>query len=168
VGRREEIIPLGGATDWDADYHDPSWDPIPVGDELWVYYRSVNRRPGESNPNVGHAIGLATFRLDGFVSLNGGETPGTVLTRPLMFTGASLYVNASVADDGWVKAGVVSADGSSGEPCTLDESVPLAEDTTRGRMVWREASELRSLSEGEHIRLVFELRNAKLFSFWLE
>ena len=34
VGARDEIVPLGSESEWDPDYHDPSGDPILVGNEL--------------------------------------------------------------------------------------------------------------------------------------
>ena len=47
VGNREEIIGLGGDSDWNADYHDPFWEPVIVGDEIWIYYRSGRLRGPE-------------------------------------------------------------------------------------------------------------------------
>ena len=41
VGEREQFIPLGGANDWDPHYQDPCTAPIRVGNELWIYYRSM-------------------------------------------------------------------------------------------------------------------------------
>jgi len=52
------------------------------------------------NPKVGHAIGLATLRRDGFTSLDAHKQPGTVITRPLTMPGNSLFVNAEVAKEG--------------------------------------------------------------------
>jgi len=167
VGNREEFIPLGERDDWDADYHDPTWDPIPVGEELWIYYRSVNRQPTESTPRVGHAVGLATLRRDGFASLNAQDTPGTVVTRPLTFPGTSLFVNAEVGEGGWVKAAVLSPAREAIDRCNLDQSVPLVEGTTRGPLQW-DGRDSVQMGELEHVRLQFELKNAKLYSFWLE
>jgi len=168
AGRREEFIPLGPADAWDADYHDPCWDPIPVGDELRIYYRSVNRHPGDENPKLGHAVGLATLRRDGFASLNAGETPGAVVTRPLAFAGTRLFVNAEVAEGGWVKAGVLSRGGEPVQGYGLDASLPVTEGGTAARIAWREVQRLATLGDGEHVRLAFGMQNAKLYSFWIE
>jgi hypothetical protein len=167
VGKREEFIPLGKPGEWDADYHDPSWDPIPMGDELWIYYRSSNRDPGPKNPGVGHAIGLATLRRDGFVSLNAGEQVGQVMTRPLTVPGVSLFINAEVAEGGRIKAAVLSDDRKPIATYQLEESVPLTKGSTRARMAWRAATEL-NLPTHDHIRLLFQLDRAKLYSFWIE
>ncbi|OHB75057.1 MAG: hypothetical protein A2W31_04765 [Planctomycetes bacterium RBG_16_64_10] len=167
VGNREEFLPLGPRDAWDADYHDPCWDPILVDDQLWIYYRSVNRDPSDQNPQVGHVIGLATLRRDGFVSLNGGDTPGTVVTRPLTYSGRALFVNAEVADGGSINAAVLSAASGPLEPFSLEASAPLTEDSLRGRMTWRTERQLPEPDDG-HIRLKFRLQNAKLYAFWIE
>ncbi len=167
VGKREEFIPLGPRDAWDADYHDPCWDPILVDDELWIYYRSVNRDPSDKNPKVGHVIGLAKLRRDGFVSLNGDDPPGWVVTRPLTFSGHSLFVNAEVADGGSIKVAVLSAASEPLGPYALEDSKPLAKGTLQGRMTWQAAQELPELKDS-HVRLKFQLKNAKLYSFWIE
>ena len=167
AGGREEFIPLGEATAWDADYHDPCWDPLLVDDELWIYYRSVNRHPGDENPGVGHAIGLATLRRDGFVSLNAGETVGTIVTRPLSFSGTRLFINAEVAQDGWVKAEVRQPGGEPLQGYTLDKSVPIRKDLIRAQLAWMDVQDL-PLSADPHLQLTFEVKNAKLYAFWVE
>jgi hypothetical protein len=52
-------------------------------------------------------------------------------------------------------------------PYTLDDSIALAKGTTRGRMAWRSADTLRSPGD-RHVRLLFQLKNAKLYSFCVE
>jgi len=168
AGKREAVIALGGDSDWDADYHDPSWDPILVDDELWIYYRSVSRRGGDQNPKVGHAIGLATLRRDGFASLNAGNEEGTVVTRPLNFNGNALFVNAEVGEGGWVKAGLLSRDGEPVASCSLAACQPVTADTTAGRLAWAGAHGMPSLGKDEHVRIEFTLKNAKLYAFWVE
>jgi len=44
-------------------------------------------------------------------------------------------------------------------------------DTLRGRIAWCQASQLPADSGGsieKHYRLLFELKNARLYSFWIE
>jgi hypothetical protein len=112
-------------------------------------------------------VGLAQLRRDGFASLNAGETPGRVMTRPLARAGKSLFLNAAVEEGGWVKAAVVSRDSEPIDGYTLDDAIPLARDTTRGRMDWKSNEEI-DLPDHEHLRIVFQLKNARLYSFWIE
>ncbi len=163
VGRREEFLPLGDRTAWDADYHDPSWDPILVGEELWIYYRSLNRQPPPGKTNVGHAIGLATLRRDGFVSLNADEQPGTLRTRPMALPGGQLHVNADLRG-GSLRVAVLD---QAGQPVKgFEASEPVSMDATKVVVSWGNA-DLDRL-RGQTVRLQFTLQKGKLFSFWME
>ncbi|MBN2292204.1 MAG: hypothetical protein JXM70_07250 [Pirellulales bacterium] len=167
---RPPFIPLGKPDSWEPDYSGVAFTaPILVGEELYFYYFGSrhftrDRIPVESFQPY---VGLAKLRRDGFASLNAGDTPGRVITRPLQFQGNTLYVNSDVADNGWIKGAVLSRDSKPIDGCTIDESTPLTKDTTRGRMTWKSKSEL-TLPGEKHFRIQFELKNAKLYSFWIE
>jgi hypothetical protein len=164
VGTREEILPLGTEAEWDTDYHAPCWDPIPVGDELWIYYRSGRMRHDEHRQM---AIGLARIRQDGFVSLDAGADAGLVVTRPMTFKGTRLYVNAKVAEGGTVQVALLSAGREPLADYTLDDSMPFTENSTHAPVRWQERDEIHC-PEGGHVRLQFRLRNAMLYSFLIE
>jgi len=53
----------------------------------------------EDGRRVQRAIGLATLRRDGFVSLRSGNTRGTLVTRVLRNSGSRLEVNADIQGD---------------------------------------------------------------------
>lgn len=166
--QRKPLIPLGPDDSWEADYLGPTKiGPVAVGNELWFYYFGARNANREDVENWSFAIGLAKLRRDGFASLNAGQTPGQIITRPTTFKGKKLFVNADVEKDGWVKAAVQTRDLNSIESYTLDDSVALTEETTKGRMIWKLKKELIPPGD-EHMRLVFQLKNAKLYSFWIE
>ena len=81
--------------------------------------------------------------------------------------GKKLFVNADVEKGGWVKAAVLSVDSNSIDSYTLDDSIALSKDTTKGQMTWKSKKKLVPPGDG-HLRLVFQLKNAKLYSFWIE
>jgi len=166
VARREDFLPLGKPGAWDADYHDPSWDLVEVGDELWIYYRSQNRNPA-ATAGVGNAIGVARLQRDRFVSMNAKSEAGTLVTRPLTFPGRSLFVNADVGKGGYLKAALLSESSEPFDTHTIDKSLPVSSDTLRGKLAWKGAATIPSTGEG-HVRLKFEMKNAKLYSFWIE
>lgn len=167
-GQRQPFIALGGPDSWEADYSGPTKvGPVLVGDELWLYYFGSRNVKRDNSKQWLFNIGLTKLRRDGFASLNAGQTPGRLITRPLTFKGKSLFVNADVADDGWVKAAVLSIDSEPVQSYTLDDSIALAKDTTKGKMNWKSKKEIIQPGDG-HIRLVFQLKNAKLYSFWIE
>ena len=107
------------------------------------------------------------MRRDGFVSLNAGSETGTIMTRPMTFTGTKLFVNADVQEGGWIKAAVLTRDMDPVESYGLEDSISLTQDTVNGRMTWQSAQELVPPGD-EHLRIVFELKDAKLYSFWIE
>ena len=164
VGKREEIIPLGSEDEWDTDYHDPFWGPVPVGDELWIYYRSGKIR---LNARRRYDMGLAKIRRDGFVSLDAGEQPGIVLTRPLSFQGTKLFVNAEVADGGHIKAAVVTRHQEPIAKYATADSTAITKGGVRLPVAWKDSAEIK-IPPGGHVRLSFELKKAKLYSFWIE
>ena len=168
--RREAFIPLGNADSWEADYSGTSHTaPVRVGEELFFYYFG-SRNPERNKDPEGRwprYLGLAKLRRDGFASLNAGETPGRVLTRPLTFGGQSLFLNVDVVDGGWIKAAVLSHDSQPVGGYSLDESIPLTKNTTRGRMAWKSKEQLAPPGD-DHLRIQFQLKKAKLYSFWIE
>ena len=165
---RGPFIPLGDADGWEPDYSDPAHNgPLLVDDELWFYYRGSRNNERDHTDRYTMRFGLAKLRRDGFVSLNGGNDPGQVITRPLTAEGRSLFVNAEVQKDGWVKAAVLSDKSQPKSPYTLDDSNPVTTNTTRGRLTWKQVEELE-FPKDDHVRLLFQMKNAKLYAFWLE
>ena len=170
VGKREEFLALGEPQQWDPHYHDPS-APMRIGDDLWIYYRSVPlcapRDDPKSKARKLHRIGLAKIKRDRFVSLDAGDAPGRVVTRPLTFEGTSLYVNARVAPGGSLKAELRDAAGKPLSQYALGRCKAVTGDTLKARVAW-EGSQAIQRPAGEPLRVAFELKNAQVFAFWLE
>jgi hypothetical protein len=167
---REAFIPLGDADSWEADYSGTAHTaPVRVGEELFFYYFGSRNPERNKDPQRRWPafLGLAKLRRDGFASLNAGQQPGQILTRPLAFQGKSLLVNADIADGGWIKAAVLSRDSRPMSGYGLDDAVALTKDTTKGRMGWNSGRGLDP-PDDDHLRILFELKNAKLYSFWIE
>jgi len=169
---RQPFVPLGEAGSWEADYHVSAYTaPVLRNDELYFYYSST-RNPARNKERPGapwppQQIGLAKLRRDGFASLNASDTPGQVLTRPLTFTGKSLFVNADVSGEGWIKAAVLTRDSKPIAGYGLNDVVPLAKGTIQGRITWK-SKELLNPPGDDHLRILFKLKRAKLYSFWIE
>jgi hypothetical protein len=165
---RQPFIPLGDADSWEPDYSDGVMNgPLLVGDELWFYYRGSRSNERDKTDYYTMSVGLARLRRDGFVSLDAGEKPGRLVTRPLTFAGKSLFVNVEVAERGWIKAAVLSRDSEPVAGYAMDDAVALTKGTTRGRMAWKTKPNLDPPGD-DHVRIVFQLENAKLYSFWIE
>jgi hypothetical protein len=124
-------------------------------------------RSGEGGIAKNREDWLATLRRDGFVSLDADDKPGRIVTRPLTFESGQLHVNALVGDGGYLRAEVQDADGKILPSFAMEKSVKLTGDVPQGAVDWQDENMLRC-PEGESLRVVFELRNAKLFLFWIE
>ncbi|MCA9448259.1 MAG: hypothetical protein KC931_14160, partial [Candidatus Omnitrophica bacterium] len=72
----------------------PPSAPVMHGDEMWFYYTGIKYRsmPKDPDPTSG-AVCLATLRRDGFLSLDAGDGPGSLITKPFTTTGRTIHVN---------------------------------------------------------------------------
>ncbi len=123
--------------------------------------------PGSKAPEDAGAICLSKLRLDGFVSLDAGPTDATVLTKPLQWHGAKLWINAD-ACGGEVRVEIVDAGGRLlDKKYSKDEAIPIDNDGVRLPVRWKSGANLQAL-EDRKVRLRFHLRNAKLYAFWTE
>ena len=131
------------------------------GDELWFYYTGGKYRctPERAEPDRS-AICLAVLRRDGFVSLDAGESEGSILTEPFVLTGTKLFANVD-ALKGELRAEVLDRDAK-----VLATSDPVNGDLPRSEVAWKQG-DVAALS-GQIIALRFWLRNASLYSYWLE
>jgi hypothetical protein len=155
------------------------------GGEIWCYYNALRlagtiaqykeydraRALFELNAKReafedGGALSLAKLRPDGFVSIDGGEC-GQILTKPFELKGEDVYINAN-ADWGEIYAEIV--DGETRKPhdgfwVPGEEPDPFTGDSTKAKIMWKHPHDL--VFE-KPVRLRFYLRQARLFSFWIE
>jgi len=185
---RLRILPEPKKPTFDMDYPSLATGiPIRMGNELWFYYtdrRHVSSPGGRTGPKPHgyYRLLLATLRVDGFASVNAGDRPGTLVTRPLTFNGTKLFVNAEVGEGGYVKAALREAHptmktfvprdqrapwGEMIDPYTPANCKPVTGNVFAGRITWRGRDSLQRIPKTSP-RLVFELKNAKLYSFWIE
>lgn len=171
VGDRAHFIPISemGPGVLDTGQIMASSHPIRRGDELWFYYSGIDVRHRPNVPRVideyQGAIYLAKLRLDGFVSLQAGDRGGLVATRPVVIAGTKLMVNGAAG--GEIRAEVIPADGRVALPGWEAENCePITGDQLRGELRWRGKS-LTELADRK-VRVRFLLRNADLYSFWIE
>ena len=161
---RQVFLPLGTEDDWDADYNICS-NPffVDMGDQLWIYYTG-SRNPARGYQEWQHRIGLAVLERDRFVSVDGAENEGVIVTRPLELAGRQLHLNAD-ADRGRVRVAALDEEGGALPGLGLDECVPMVENRLDAPVVWKDG---KGLGERKRVRLKFELRRAALFSFWVD
>ena len=117
--------------------------------------------------DVGFSCGLATVKRDRFASINAGEQVGTVITRPLDFKNGALHLNAQIAKGGEINVAVLTRDAQPIAPWTIESCSALHGDSIDMPVSWRDESKLTELNDSS-VRLQFDLRSAKLFSFWID
>ncbi len=150
----------------------PSY-PLERGDELWFYYTGLKYRgtftyvgkyPDGRNVLIPGleadtgAICLAVLRRDGFVSLDAGETEGTLLTKSFALPAGKLWVNLD-APEGDLRVEVLDAEGK-----VRGVSGRLKGDLKQAEVSWQ-SGDISGLS-GQSVSLRFRVRQARFYSYW--
>ena len=170
----QPFIPTGLPGAWDFGNNDTTaTPPIREGDELRFYYSGRSHTHNDGFPE-GDAkpfrhrgsIGLATLRVDGFVSADADPAGGWLLTRPLQLRGTELLVNAD-ALGGALRVEILDEHLNPIEPFTLANAHPITTDAVQIPCTWRGGEDLSALG-GRTIHLKFHLTHASLYAFWTE
>jgi len=98
-----------------------------------------------------------SFRVDGFVSVSAGEKGGTVVTKPLIFSGSNLYLNYAAGAAGSVAVRLQEI----GSEKSLQAR--LTGDEIAARVDWSSKENLDRFV-GRPVVLTFALKNASLYS----
>jgi dienelactone hydrolase len=137
--------------------------PLAMGNEMWIYYAEAN----SSHPSKAGAksqIRAATWRTDGFVSLDANdETEATLVTPAMKFEGSSLRLNAACDPGGSVRVAIINGDA---EVKGFDDAScdAFPGDDVAHVMSWHGKSDLSKLA-GKPVRLRISLSKARLYSF---
>ncbi len=114
---------------------------------------------------VGTAVRRSTLRLDGFVSAHAPLAGGELVTRPVVFEGGNLTINAETSGAGGIQVELQGPDGRPLEGYALAECPPILGDSVRHVVRWEgPGGDLRPLA-GRPVRLRFVLRDADLYAF---
>ncbi|MGD9497069.1 MAG: hypothetical protein AB7Y46_12300 [Armatimonadota bacterium] len=157
---RNAIIELGPEGSWDAGMILTVQAPVILDEEVRVYYSGWEG--GHEETGWGAAMGLASMRRDGFVSMDAGERWASLLTTP-MACGRSLLVNADCSG-GELRAALVGGDGKPLPGCAATRCAPLRLDSLRHHLRWPGVE----LPVGEAVRVRVTARQTQLFSLWFE
>lgn len=174
---RRAFIPVSERVgDWNwANVQSAGGVCLVVGDRLHFYVSGRRGVPGTSDPGV-CSTGLATLRRDGFASLAEPDprspvrrvwsTPQapSVTTRPVRFSGGSLFVNAD-ARGGEIRVEVLDEGGRTIEPFSPSTCQPVSADGTRQPVTWKRGR-LAQLA-GHAVRFRFYVTRARLYAFWV-
>jgi hypothetical protein len=134
--------------------------PVFLEDEVRLYYG------GSDWLHYGWRNGslcLATMRPDGFAGYesidNSDDITASVKTRPVKVVAESLCLTADVEPSGYVKVTIFDEGGKQ-----LAQSKPITTTSTDSIVKWNDGFSLKEM-KGKKIRLKFELKKSKIFSF---
>jgi len=179
---REAFLPVSEhAGDWNwANVQSAGGCCLIVGDLLHFYVSGRQGVVSTNDPGV-CSTGLATLRRDGFVSMDhpgpprrvervtasGAHAlpPGTLITRPVRFSGRHLFVNLA-APAGELRVEVLDVDGNTIAPYTSATCIPVHGDSTSAHVAWTGAADLAALSN-RTVRFKFTVVNGSLYAFWV-
>ncbi len=149
--------PVMGDYDWGCIF---AAKPIVSKDEILIYYGANDGRFMAWRNGY---FALARLRPDGFAGYEqiagGSNKTGALTTKAVSVVGNSLCVSADVAPSGYVKVAILDKENKE-----LAEGKLIAKTVTDAEVRWKEGFSLEKL-KGNGIRLRFELRDAKLYSF---
>ena len=149
--------PVMGDCDWGCIF---AAKPIVREGEILIYYGANDGRFMAWRNGF---FCLARLRPDGFAGYEqiagGSNKTGSLTTRPVSVVTGSLCISADIAPSGYVKTTVLDEDKKK-----LAEGELITKTVTDAEVEWKEGFSLRGL-KGKAIRLRFELRESKLFSF---
>lgn len=182
---RTLAVTNGPAGSWDGGTVSCVNRPIIVRDEIWLYYgglatthgwpmdyreykplpedREKFRKRSRQLQQPMSGIGLAKWRLDGFVSLNAKHGGGTLLTKPLIFAGRELQINAD-ARGGSVRIEIQDLHGNPWTGFSMVACDSFLGNSVRHTVRWKNSSDLTLLA-GHSVRLKFFLQQALLYAF---
>ncbi|MCY2990697.1 MAG: glycosyl hydrolase family 32 [Planctomycetota bacterium] len=148
---------------WDRAYlHSTAGVFVVLDDQLIFPYTGTSgiAPSGHRGMYTGGAIGIATLRRDGFASMDAEDKPGTLTTRPVLFSGKHLFANLD-APSGGLRVEVLDAAGK-----VLATSHPAKGDQTKLRIAWADRPDLAEFAP-RPVRFRFHLTNGHLYAFWV-
>ena len=165
------------------------WDeaflrPGPEAEGRWIYgdnYQSYGLFETEANApglpreislhfNEGawrdemHRLRRYTIRLDGFVSLHAPLRGGELITRPLTFSGKSLFLNFATSAAGKIQVELQDASGQPLQGFSLDDCDEVFGDAIERPVTWRSGRDPGAVA-GQAIRIRFTLQDADVYAF---
>jgi hypothetical protein len=152
------VRPGIGDSNWVSRTNYPACGIVQTGStEMSIY---VQRDYGQK---TAHLERLA-LRLDGFASVRAPFAGGTLLTRPIRFTGRELELNCSTSAAGGIRVEIQDAQGRAIPGFALSACAEIVGDDVARTVRWTAGTDVGKLA-GQSVRLLVEMRDAELYSF---
>ena len=160
VANQGTFIPLGKPDRWDDGmiFCAPVFNHC---NKTLIYYSGWDNSH-DTKERRRSGIGLATLRLNGFVSLDAIEK-GNITTHLVKNANGPLLVNVN-AENGSLCAELLDANGKQISGYTIADCIPIRSDDISGLVQWKNH---KDLPQGEQsFRIHFQIENASLFGFY--
>ncbi|MAE66441.1 MAG: hypothetical protein CMJ18_19405 [Phycisphaeraceae bacterium] len=166
---------------WDRYMAECCCQPVFLDDEIRVYHAGSNfhhdwwqfgfqeqmdHPEAKAGPASGEtALGLATLRPGGFVSLDSDEREGILITRPLASRGGELQANVQCRNDGFFRVALLDVQGNELSGYEKSACDTFAGDSTGHVVTWGGRSALPAEAMSRGVKVCFYSRRASLYSF---
>jgi hypothetical protein len=164
---RQPFISIGPPGSFDSGYAYVAYGMILRSDEIWLYYSTADFTHGNyviARDRYKGAITRARLRLDGFVSADASYQGASFTTPVLTTSGGELYLNATTSAGGYVSVGVQDETAKDVPGYAIADCVPVNGDRIKAQVAWQAGTRILVPQNGR-IRLVFSMRDTKLYSF---
>lgn len=161
VANQETFIPLGQSESWDDGmiFCAPMFNH---GKKTLIYYSAFDNAHNSKVPRRS-GIGLATLRLNGFVSLDAEQESGIVTTYFMQNVSGPLLVNAD-ASKGFLLVELLDDDEKPIPGYSAEECLPISKNDVVQVIQWKKHSELPKAKT--ELKIKFTMKNASLFGFY--
>jgi len=183
AGQRRPFLDLGSEQEgaWDRYMVETCTQPLFLDDETRIYYggssyhhdwwmvgakEGLDHPEAKLGPKAGEsALGLATLRPEGFVSLDSMVRDGILSTRPFVSDGNKLVVNVACQPKGYFEAELTDVNddviaGYERKACDTFQG-----DATKHVVTWQGQSQLPQEVLQQGAKLRFFSRHASFYSF---
>jgi len=162
------FIPHGGQGEWDRGNLQCASSPVYLDNEIRYYYIGtdmLHQRHWELEPQTA-GLGMASMKPDRFVALQAGNEMAELLTCAFRLSSAGIFINASVAGNGWIKVEILDANARPVKYFAGADCLPIEGDSTAHPVRWR-GGEAAEIPIGKPVRLRVSARNARLYSIYV-
>jgi hypothetical protein len=161
--KRNVFLPNGPPGSWDAGDMRAACRSVILDDRVLFYYAGSAAEHGKGHElKLGRAsgmdIGLATLRRDGWVSLDAGEQPGTLITKPFPLPKGKLHLNVD-ARGGRVQVALIDSAGK-----IAAQSKTITGDKLDAPVLFPKTK----LQPGTRVQIQITVETAKLYSYWFD
>jgi hypothetical protein len=139
--------------------------PVPVGDDLWIYYGGVSKPHHGKATIEERGIGVGKIGTDRWAGYHSAEHEAELLTRPIP-SGSRLTLNASTQPDGWIRVEVIDPHGAVLDGCSLEESATISGDSLAHEVRWTGTDRIAGTSPS--IRLRIRSAGASVWAFTMQ